>query len=102
MNIILKERLTFTAVGLFLLGFIIIGISGVVPPLAYDPSTQMYRAAKRPMQTQILLYEQRHACWILGGMCFATSAVLALIVTGKKKRIAEHAPPAGRGEAPRP
>ncbi len=90
MNIILKDRLRLTAVGIFLTGLIIIGVSGVVPPAAYDPSTQIYRDAKQPMQIQILLYEHRHACWIASAICFAASAALALIVRGKKKGIANH------------
>ncbi len=92
MNTILKDRLRLAAVGLFLLGLVIVGISGVVPPTAYDPSTQIYRDAKQPMQIQILLYEHRHECWILSGICFAASAALALIVRGKKKGIANITP----------
>jgi len=46
MNVMLKDRLRLAAVGLFLLGLVIIGISGVISPTAYDPSTQVYRDAK--------------------------------------------------------
>jgi len=89
----LKDRLRLAAVGLFLLGLVIIGISGVISPTAYDPSTQVYRDAKQPIQIQMMLYEHRHTCWTLSSICFAASATLALIVRGKKKGIANR--PAG-------
>ena len=88
MNTSRRDRLRFAAAGLLILSAVIICVSGIVPPTAYDPSTQLYRHAKQPIQTELLLYEHRHACWALSGICFAASAALALIARGKKRRIA--------------
>lgn len=85
-----KDRLRLVAVAFLICGFIISGVSGIVPPTSYDPSTLVYLDAMQPMLTQVLLYQHRHECWIIAGSCFAASAALALIVKRQGKKIANH------------
>lgn len=78
-DVIMKRVLRHIAIGFFLMGLVAFGITGVMPPEKWDPSTQMWQNARQSISVRQSLYQHRNVVWPVGIASLGLAIVCGLM-----------------------